>query len=1458
MRYLPLWICVVVCLTTAGTAPSYAEGTTALPAPIRITEILAANTTGLRDENGERSDWVELTNTGDHAVALAAWSLTDDPAQPDKWRFPDTRLEPGAILIVFLSGDTRPPSDTGELHANFKLARAGEFIGLYRPGANGAVDKVDGVAFPNQHADISYGRLADSPAFVYFDPPSPGAVNIANDAYNGYLAPPKASKDRGFYDAPISVTLDSDVPDATIFYTRDGSWPTETNGECYTDTIAITSTTTLRAMVFKEGYLPSPPTTFTYLFLKDVPNQVADENVPEWLPVQLDPQILNDDRYGPEALEDALRALPTLAISAAHADLFGENRVWLKDEDEDQGTGTEVLASFELLYPDGTPAVHTRCGLKPRGGQESKRALECQFRSIYGQTRLESPPFREQPDQRPRPVNSLVLRSGDMAWGNVEDGPPITYARDEWGRRSQEALSGFAARGGFVHLYLNGLYFGVYNAAEEPDDYLAAQMLGDDTGTPFITKYRIEENDDYEPKGDPQAFYEFNERINANDLSDPEAYAAIQERVDIDALIDYFTILWYSGATDMYDNNWYAFMSTAPAGPLRFLVWDVESTWWSDPLAPAWKRCDYRDYQGYGNVPLFFLQDCNGFHEPFELNPILFRTWHALWRNADFRMRFADRVTATTTGNGALAPHSAVARWRGILEEIRPAILAEAARWGGLHDTPPRTPDDDWEPAVARLEEVMSDNAPVFRDRLRALDFLPAVPQPQFFAAAGPDATGPSLIIAGANEYELDLGHNGNGTTTPPIGTHQLLEGQNLALAAHPAEGYLFREWRGDIGNADARSDRIQITADRDRQIQAVFEVPAYHVEIVAHGSGETHPAPGTYPFLDGAALLLSAKPMAGSAFLGWSGAVDSGRTLAQVVVDRDMRIEAHFTPIDHTLAITVEGNGETIPDDEYVHGFQNGAQTAITTAPEPGWFFDHWEGDIGDADPKADPIILDMHQDRAITAVFARWRLEIVVEGEGLVAEPGEGSFVFGENEPVPLRAVPEADTAFVAWRDEDGEVLGNTWETEIIMDRDRQVRAVFDLADHQLTLDHAGDGQGQTVPPPGVYGFTQDQEVYLRWLPGPQTWFAGWDGDASGLTEGVFVAMNGDKHVTAQFDSTGHQLELAVFGDGGLAPAPGSHLFAEGSTVELSPTQFSSDQPFLHWVGNIGDTDPTSAPLVLTMDQDYQVAAVFAAQDATSNPAADAQAWAATHGEALDTDTTAVSAVDAPPDEALRIYYTLDGSDPRAPAKDPNDPGQRAPSALEYTGPIALDRSARIRARVRKGSVWSAINDAAFTVGNLRENLRITELMYHPEKEAASEFIEITNVGSEPANLAWVTFTEGISFQFPSYILNAGASVVVVSDRAAFEKQYGKAVSTMGPFSGRLNNGGERIRLEAPGGAVIADFVYEDAWYPATDGDGHSLVVVDSAPSQTTSADDATAWSASPTKAGTPGCHP
>jgi hypothetical protein len=209
--------------------------------------------------------------------------------------------------------------------------------------------------------------------------------------------------------------------------------------------------------------------------------------------------------------------------------------------------------------------------------------------------------------------------------------------------------------------------------------------------------------------------------------------------------------------------------------------------------------------------------------------------------------------------------------------------------------------------------------------------------------------------------------------------------------------------------------------------------------------------------------------------------------------------------------------------------------------------------------------------------------------------------------------------------------------------------------------------------------------------------------------------------------------------------------------------------------------------------------------------------------------------------------------------------DPGgMLSDSAIQYNTPVTLTESTQIKARVLVGSnpysLWSGLAKPSFAVGPVAENLRITEIMYHPQdtnepNDPNEEFIELKNIGAETLNLKLVSFTEGINFTFRSLQLDPNEYVVVVQDQNEFEAKYGTDPNIAGEYSGRLANDGERIRLEDANGTAILDFTYRDGWYDITDGLGFSLTIKDPNISEPNDWGEKSAWRPSAGVGGSPG---
>lgn len=141
---------------------------------IVINEVMAANTKTIYDPQGQYDDWIELYNKTDSTVSLKGKYLTDDPDATMKWKFPEVSIASHGYLMIWADDDT---TDTPGVHANFKLSKDGEFIGVYDDSSRGN-GLIDSISFGVQRSDTSYGRAPDGGNTLYYFPkPSPNKAN---------------------------------------------------------------------------------------------------------------------------------------------------------------------------------------------------------------------------------------------------------------------------------------------------------------------------------------------------------------------------------------------------------------------------------------------------------------------------------------------------------------------------------------------------------------------------------------------------------------------------------------------------------------------------------------------------------------------------------------------------------------------------------------------------------------------------------------------------------------------------------------------------------------------------------------------------------------------------------------------------------------------------------------------------------------------------------------------------------------------------------------------------------------------------------------------------------------------------------------------------------------------------------------------------------------------------------
>ncbi len=693
-----------------------------------ISEFMASNSNAYADEQGQYDDWIELHNDSTLDVNVGGMFVTNDFDKPRRWQIPldvpaQTTLRAGEYLVIWADEQV----GQGPLHANFDLSAEGGRIGLFLSDGK---TRVDDLTYDNQVPNISCGRLdTTSGTLHYFRTATAGQEN--RDPFEGKVADTRFSHDRGFFEDSFSLVITCATEGATVVYTRDGSRPGETHGEVYSGPIPIDTTTVIRAMAFKADWLASNVDTQTYLYAQHVirqPKEIPGYPSPRtWLggsayayhDYEMDPEVVNDPAYR-DMIADALKAIPTMSIVANLQDLG--TFYW--------GEG-ETPASMELIFPT-IPAknVQAECGVEPHSHNRMKRSLRLNFRAQYGDAKLRSSIFRDAPlngESAADSVDKIVLRGGNnRSWARIWNPERTAYTMDQWFRDTQIGMSGIGSHGTFVHLYINGLYWGLYNPVERPDEWFASSYMG---GMP-VEWYSVSHGGSH--GGDPTRWNYLKGTLVNKDMSDKANYTEIQQYLDVERFIDYIMLSWFMGMLDWPENNWWGANRNDPAGPFTYFGWDGEWSWKTTRgHNNGWVHPDFRsDKSGGTTIPAL---------------------WHALRRNDDFLTLFADQAFKHLFHQGALTDANCRKRYMALNDFIRDAVVAESARWGDTCEGqghPTRTRNVDWEFAVNETlgPGFMADNVPRFVASLRVENYYPSI-DPPVFAIGGMERQGGYVSI---------------------------------------------------------------------------------------------------------------------------------------------------------------------------------------------------------------------------------------------------------------------------------------------------------------------------------------------------------------------------------------------------------------------------------------------------------------------------------------------------------------------------------------------------------------------------------------------------------------------------------------------------------------------------------------------------------------------------------------
>lgn len=713
---------------------------------ILITEFLASNKTGIRDKDGDASDWIELYNSTDRVIDLAGWHLTDDEDDLAKWTFPSVSISPDEYLVVFASGkDLMDPAS--ELHTNFKLSAGGEYLAVTEKDPS-VISYEYSPSYPGQQTDRSYGIYLGQ--LTSFDKPTPDSANVME---NQSLAP-VFSNHSGYYSKSFELSINVSDPSSKIYYTTNGDIPSKSTGQLYTGPLTITKTTLVSAVSINSEGIISPVVSKTYLFIKDIVSQPA---TPDGYPVKwgyflygalsgkqgpsdygMDPDICNNPEYK-NLIDTALFSIPTISIITNPGYLFSNSPdndtggiyvftgdTGYKNDNIDNskklGSDWERPASMEFIDPkDSSYYCRINCGLRLHGGNSrkpdntQKHSFRLSFRSKYGSSKLNFNVFDEKGDADS--FDHLVLRAGyNYSWSssNFDQRKGCQVINDPFLKQTQIDMGDLGIHGRYVHLFLNGLYWGVYDLSEKVNNDFAESYLGGSDDDFDVV------NDDGLVDGNDS---EWNKAVSTaggvSSSADDSNYASLisDNLIDLENYIDYMLINFYGGNTDWDKNNWFALRSRVkPEKGFKFVCWDAETTMFDK------------------NINRVTLND-----------GIPTRMFNKLKNNREFKVLLADRIYKLLFNGGPLSAESCLKRYKKLAKEINYAIICESARWGdyyrdviGIGSDLLYTRNDYWLPNIETVEnDYIPERTEILFNQLCNAGLYPSVNPPEYNVGSG-------------------------------------------------------------------------------------------------------------------------------------------------------------------------------------------------------------------------------------------------------------------------------------------------------------------------------------------------------------------------------------------------------------------------------------------------------------------------------------------------------------------------------------------------------------------------------------------------------------------------------------------------------------------------------------------------------------------------------------------------
>lgn len=595
-----------------------------------INEYSASNVSIAADNYGQFEDWIELYNTGTSSIDITGWYISDNSNKPYKDQIEGGVIPSGGYLKVFCSG--RNEFSGGVLHTSFKLTQT-KFEDIILSDQGGIlIDQVQLIPAQENH---SRGRTTDGAStWSVFDVPSFAAAN--NNAKTGYATTPQFNIPSGTQSNSISLTITSPDPSISIYYTLDGSTPTQSSS-LVTGNISLSSTKVVRSRAFSSNanILPSFIETNTYL-----------------IGVSHSIKILSicGDKVGD-------------LITDADPNAFSDN----------------FRGAIELFSPAGT-LLDEGMGHYNKHGNDSwfydQRGLDFNMKDQFGYNNgLNNQIFKEKTRDNFKRIIIKAAANDNVAFetGGAHIRDAFVHSLSQKGDLKLDERTYEPSV-----LYVNGEYWGVYEIREKTTDSdFTDYYYGQDekySDSPEYIQYLRTWGGTLEMFGAPNAQNDWDNLvtyITSNNMANQANFNYVDSLLNLESLVDYFCINSYVVCADWLNWNTGWWRGLDPSGDKkkwRYTLWDMDAT--------------FGHYANYTGIP---DQSANADPCDPEALPNPGDQGHtvilnALLENEDFYQYYVSRYI--DLGNTVFNCDYMINHLDSLINLITPEMPGQIAKWG--------------------------------------------------------------------------------------------------------------------------------------------------------------------------------------------------------------------------------------------------------------------------------------------------------------------------------------------------------------------------------------------------------------------------------------------------------------------------------------------------------------------------------------------------------------------------------------------------------------------------------------------------------------------------------------------------------------------------------------------------------------------------------------------------------